>query len=145
VEHADEMVSVLSDPGLYEHIGGDAPSAAELRARYARQVQRVDWLNWMLRLKDGERLIGFIQATRRGNEAELAWLVAPAEQGAGLATEAAMAVAEWLPTAGVTELTAYIHPANSASAIVAGRLGLVATDETKDGETRWVGQPAVAT
>jgi hypothetical protein len=38
---------------------------------------------------------------------------------------------------GITNLSANIHPNNVASAVVAGRLGLSATDEIVDGETRW--------
>jgi RimJ/RimL family protein N-acetyltransferase len=137
MEHAAKMVSVLADPALYVHIGGEPPTLDELRVRYARQVLGEGWFNWMLRLRDDGRLVGFVQATLRGDEAILAWLVAPEEQGRGLATEAATAVIEWLPTAGASSFTAFIHPDNVASEAVARRLGLAATDVVKDGETQW--------
>jgi RimJ/RimL family protein N-acetyltransferase len=148
VDHADEMLTVLSDDELYRHTGGAPPSLAEIRARYGGQVRgtspdgRQGWLNWVLRLRDEARLVGFIQATLTWAEparaAELAWLIGRADQGAGIATEAATAVIEWLHALGITDLSAHIHPENAASAAVAKRLGLVATNAMKDGETRWV-------
>jgi RimJ/RimL family protein N-acetyltransferase len=146
-EHARAMAAVLADPALYVHRGGSPPSEAELAERYARQSRgaspdgRHGWLNWILRLRDGERLVGFVQATlsarAEGMAAELAWLVAPRDQGAGLATEAAGAVVERLRALGVTAFSAHIHPDNSASAAVAARLGLAATSIVERGETRW--------
>ncbi|MFC7729033.1 GNAT family N-acetyltransferase [Actinomadura keratinilytica] len=34
--HAEEMAEALADPRLHRYIGGRPPTAAELRARYAR-------------------------------------------------------------------------------------------------------------
>jgi RimJ/RimL family protein N-acetyltransferase len=147
-EHAREMLSVLADPALYEHTGGAPPTVGELEQRYARQVRgrspdgRQMWLNWVLRRRDPARAVGFVQVTLDERGAELAWLVTPAEQGAGLATEAAGAVAQWLRDQGVRRLSAHIHPDNGASAAVARRLGMTPTAETKDGELRWVAPPA---
>jgi RimJ/RimL family protein N-acetyltransferase len=141
------MLEVLADDDLYRHTGGEPPSLAEVRARYTRQATgtspdgRQGWLNWVLRLREDARLVGFVQATLSedgATRAELAWLIASADQGEGLATEAASAVVEWLATVGITSLSAHIHPDNVASEAVARRLGLVATDEVKDGETRWL-------
>jgi RimJ/RimL family protein N-acetyltransferase len=138
------MVSVLADPALYIHTGGSPPSLAELQARYARQVVGTSpdgsegWLNWLLRLRSDDRLVGFVQAALSGEEAKLAWVVAPSEQGTGLATEAASALVDWLERVGFANLRASIHPDNGASAAVAGHLGMVATDVTEGGETVWV-------
>jgi hypothetical protein len=38
VDHAGELVDVLSDAGLYAFTGGSPPSVADLEQRYARQV-----------------------------------------------------------------------------------------------------------
>ncbi|MQA75421.1 MAG: GNAT family N-acetyltransferase, partial [Solirubrobacterales bacterium] len=129
LDHARDMASVLIDPALYEHIGGSPPAEAELEGQYARQTRGVSpdgrqgWLNWALRLRGERRLIGVVQATLGERDAtvgaELAWMVARQEQGAGLATEAACAVTGWLQTVGVTALSAHIHPRNAASAAVA--------------------------
>jgi RimJ/RimL family protein N-acetyltransferase len=82
--------------------------------------------------------VGTTQATLSETEAELAWVIATSRQGEGLATEAATAAMDWLRGRGVTTFVAHIHPDHAASPAVARHLGLVATDERKDGEVRWV-------
>jgi RimJ/RimL family protein N-acetyltransferase len=145
VEHSAAMVTVLADPNLYTFTGGSAPTAEELVERYARQsVGRSPdgserWLNWVVVLA-GEP-VGYVQATVVGPEAEIAWVVSPAHQGRGLASEAAAAVVSWLPSVGVTRLVAHIHPDHAAYARVAERLGLRPTELVRDGEIRWVGEP----
>jgi RimJ/RimL family protein N-acetyltransferase len=87
--------------------------------------------------------VGAVQATvadhEGGRTAALAWVVATSRQGEGLATEAALAVRDWVRGRGVTRFVAHIHPDHAASAAVARHLGLAATDERRDGEVRWVG------
>ena len=151
VEHASEMVGVLADPAVYEHIGGGAPSYEQLAERYARQVVgrsadgRQGWLNWIVRLRDSGEAIGFTQATvRHENEvrvADVAWLVSPRHQGEGLASEAASRMCDWLRSRGAGLLVAYISAANRPSAGVARRLGMRATDVVVDGEVRWESWP----
>jgi RimJ/RimL family protein N-acetyltransferase len=138
VDHAAEMVGVLSDPAIYEFIGGAPPTAEELAARYARQVGHPGWLNWIVR-EDG-RAVGTVQATVTENVAVLAWVLAPRAQGRGLATAAARAVMDLLRGEGITDFRAYIHPDHAASQAVARRLGLHPTDVVYDGEIRWEGR-----
>jgi RimJ/RimL family protein N-acetyltransferase len=147
VEHAAEMVAVLADPALYLHTGGAAPSIAELTARYRRQVVGTSpdggdgWLNWVLRRDPAEPPVGTVQATVRGDgperRAELAWVIARAHQGQGLATEAASAVMRWLQGHGVRSFEAHIRPGHRASGGVARHLGMEATSGGRGGETRW--------
>ena len=142
VEHAPSMLAVLAEPSLYEFTGGSPPTQAELSARYARQStgsspdgsQR--WLNWVVLL--GEKPIGYVQATVVRTEAEIAWVISPAHQGRGLATEAATTMVDWLLAEGVTRLVGHVHPDHAASATVCERLGLRRTDVVEDGEVRWV-------
>jgi RimJ/RimL family protein N-acetyltransferase len=151
VAHADEMLSVLGDRGLYEFIGGEPPSLATLRARYARQVAGSSadgahgWLNWIVRARKSRDVLGAVQATlslEGGKlQAELAWIVGVAGQGQGYATEATGAMLAWLARHGVVVFVAHIHPGHSASIWVARRLGLTATGAVVDGEIRWVGEP----
>ena len=142
VDHAPAMVAVLADPSLYEFTGGSPPTLSELSARYARQSAgrspggSEQWLNWIVVLDD--QPIGYVQATVTGSEAEIAWVVSPAHQGRGLATEAATSMVDWLAAAGITRLVAHIHPDHPASAHVGARLGLRPTDAVEDGEVRWV-------
>jgi|SRR5947209_7603208 len=154
VEHAEEMTSVLGGQKLYEYMGGVAPTFEQLRARYERQVkgQSPDgtrgWLNWIVRHRATGAPVGTVQATLRREEAQLvaevAWTIAAAHQGRGYATEAAAAMAGWLRGRGVGALVAHIAAQHQASIAVARRLGLVATDVSVDGETRWISPTAPA-
>jgi RimJ/RimL family protein N-acetyltransferase len=138
VEHATEMVPVLADPALYEFIGGEPPTEAELVARYVRQSRRPGWLNWILRLRATGEAVGVVQATQKDDHtADVAWVVSSRFQGAGYATEAAAAAIEWLEANGISELYAYVHPDHIASNKVAKRLGFVPTESIRDGETGW--------
>ncbi|MFJ9341517.1 GNAT family N-acetyltransferase [Streptomyces sp. NPDC101733] len=146
--HAEEAFALFDDVRLHAWTGGEPSSLAELRARYGRQSAgrspdgSQGWLNWMLRRSQDGRLVGTVQATvcRAGDgvlEASLAWVTGVEHQGNGYAVEAARAVAGWLRTRGVSELSAHIHPDHAASAGVARALGLTASDTLVDGETRW--------
>ncbi|WP_425842003.1 GNAT family N-acetyltransferase [Streptomyces fractus] len=141
-EHADEMADVLADPALHTFIGGTPDTAPELRARYRRMLAGspdpdVAWLNWVVQLRDEERLVGTVQATVRDGVAEIAWVVGTRWQGRGIATEAARALAAWLGERGARTLVAHIHPEHHASAAVATACGLAPTDEWQDGEVTW--------
>ena len=151
VEHADEMADVLDDPQLHTFIGGAPLSRAELRARYARLVagppadRGEGWLNWVVRQRDGGKLVGTVQATvvRRGAdlEAALAWVIGTRWQGRGFAGEAARALAGWFDGYEIP-VVAYIHPDHLASAAVASAAGFVAGTEVVEGEIVWRRPPA---
>src|SRR5262245_11684541 len=145
------MAGGLDDTALHEFIGGAPASVEELRKRYAVQAvgHSADagegWLNWVVRVRDTGEAAGTVQATvrRTGSHlsADVAWVVATAHQGRGLASEAATAMVGWLREQGVDEIVALVHPDHGASSAVAARLGLVATDDLVDGEVRWVSDP----
>lgn len=149
-DHADEMAPVLADRGLYSFTGGEPPTLGELRDRYRRQETRRSpdgverWLNWVLRDRQDDVAMGFVQATVSEDPpppapatAVLAWVVGVRFQGAGYAREAAAAVLEWLQDAGVRRFVAYIHPRHAASMGVARALGMAPIDERVDGEVVW--------
>jgi len=141
------MVDVLADSALYQFIGGRPPTLAELQRRYTAQVvghspdQTQWWLNWIVMLRDPAHAIGYVQATVEKSpvtlEADIAWVVAPAFQGRGAATEAAGAMIAWLKAHGVGQFVAHIHPTHCASQAVARKLGLRPTPPVEDGEVRW--------
>ena len=145
VAHAEEMAAVLDDPALHTFTGGEPASPGALRERYARLVagpppERDEaWLNWVLRRRDDQRLVGTVQATvtSAGTRAAIAWVVGTPWQGRGYATEAALGMASWLRAGGVNDVVATIHPEHAASAAVARRLGLEPTAERVDGEVLW--------
>lgn len=149
-DHADEMAAVLADPALYAFTGGGPPTLDRLRELYGLQArgQSPDgteiWHNWIVRIAgdappaDGEA-IGVVQATVTdgGRAADVAWTLGVPWQGLGYATEAAIAMVDWLVTHGVRTVTAHIHPDHEASAGVARRLGLAPTERIEDGEVVW--------
>ena len=141
VADAVEMVGVLSDPALYVFTGGDPPTLAQLEELYRLQAESTPlgdetWHNWILRL-DGTA-IGYVQATVKGESADLAWVVGIPWQGSGYATEASEAVRDWLADRGTTRFSAHIHPDHSASQAIATKLGLEPTGEFNgDGEMVW--------
>ena len=142
VGDADELVDVLGDPALHAFIGGRPSTLAELRQRYARLVAgspdpAVAWLNWTVRRTADRQPVGTVQATVQGRAASVAWVVGTAWQGQGYATEAARGLLAWLASQGLEEVEAHVHPDHHASAAVAARAGLVATDELVDGERVW--------
>jgi RimJ/RimL family protein N-acetyltransferase len=153
VEHADELAPLLNDPELHRFIGGEPPTATELRDRFERQVngrspeERDRWLNWVARERATARALGTVQATIRPGRhagapvAELAWVIGTPHQGNGFAKEAAAAMAQWLKRQGVTKLRAHIHPDHGASIRVAQAIGLEPTGTLVDGEHRWESTP----
>ncbi len=141
VADAAEMVDVLSDPSLYAFTGGMPPTLAQLEDRYRHQSAGADgddeiWHNWVLRLDD--KAIGYVQATVKGDHADLAWVVGVPWQGFGYATEASVAMKDWLRDHGAARFSAHIHPDHSASQAIAARLELQPTRRLDDdGEMIW--------
>ncbi len=142
IPDAGDMVSVLADPELYRFTGGRPPTLEELENRYFAQLAgdplRVeDWRNWIVRRRIDDVAVGFTQATIIDGVAELAWVIGAAFQGAGFATEAALATRRLLETEGVARFRATIHPEHEVSGRVASAIGLIATGEIDDGEIVW--------
>ncbi|MET8978254.1 GNAT family N-acetyltransferase [Streptomyces sp. NPDC004539] len=143
VEHAGEMAVVLSDPALHAFIGGAPDTPEALHERYLRLAAGssepgVDWLNWVVRLREGGCLVGTVQATvERRAVAGVAWVVGTPWQGRGIAGEAARGLVGWLVEKGVDTVVAHVHPDHRASAAVAASAGLTATGEWQEGEVRW--------
>ena len=139
------MVAVLGDPALYAFTGGEPPAVDGLREAYGRLVAGPSndgaetWHNWIVRVVADDVAIGTVQATVWEGErrAAVAWLIGVRWQGRGYATEAARALADWLVSMGVDTIEAYVHPDHAASAGVAARAGLLATNEIVDGERVW--------
>jgi RimJ/RimL family protein N-acetyltransferase len=144
---AGALYPVLDDERLHAFTGGRPDTLEEVRARLRAWSSerspdgRQAWLNWLVRSTDDDKVLGTTQATveraPHGLVAVLAWTTGTAEQGRGVASAAAAAMADWLVGAGVGLIEAHIHPGHLASATVAGHVGLVATDEQVDGETVW--------
>lgn len=77
VNDAQEMHPVLADPQLYRFTGGAAPSLEELERRFTLQCAdspepEVAWRNWITRLAEDGRAVGFVQTTVTGDLATIA-------------------------------------------------------------------------
>ncbi|MEV6415644.1 GNAT family N-acetyltransferase [Kribbella sp. NPDC051718] len=143
VEYAEAMTPVLADPGLYEFTGGEPPTAGALTERYRRQVAGPgrpgeSWLNWVISATQYDELVGYVQATVLGDEAEIAWVLGTTWQGLGYAKEAAVGLVGWLEAHGAARIIAHVHPDHIASAGVAAAAGLRRTEQMDDGELLWV-------
>jgi RimJ/RimL family protein N-acetyltransferase len=146
VEDAEEMVGVLGDSRLHEFIGGRPATIAELRDRYARLAAGSPepderWLNWIVRRQSDALPIGAVRATltyRDGQTtAVVAWVIGADRQNRGFASGAARALVDWLRNHGADSVIANIDPQHRASAAVAARAGLQATDELAGSEQVW--------
>ena len=148
VDDADEMSTVLSNPGLYEFTGGEPPTSDELRHRYQVQSRGFSadgterWINSAVVV--GGALVGYVQATVpvEGGPAEIAWVIGKPWQGRGYAARAAQLLVAGLAANGIGSVIAHIHPENTASQRIALRLGMKPSDVMVDGEIRWIGSAA---
>ncbi len=150
VDDAGDLFAILDDPSLHTFTGG-APMSRDALEKWIAFVvpgrspdgsQR--WRNWVVRLHQGDGVVGTVQATIIGDEATLAWTIGSAWQGRGYAKEAAAATAAWVATSGAATLRAEIHPDHAASGAVARSIGLAPTTDIVDGEVVWRGRPLAA-
>ena len=134
--HAAEMFAVLSDPAIYEYENAPPASLEWLRARFEKLETRrsadggEQWLNWVLRVPSAE-LIGYVQATVRADaSAAIAYELASAYWGRGLARQAVAAMMrELVERYGVVFFTAIAKRANLRSTRLLERLGFSAASE----------------
>jgi RimJ/RimL family protein N-acetyltransferase len=120
--HADAMFAVLSDPAIYEHENAPPASVGALRERYRKLESRrsgdgrEQWLNWVVRVPDGE-LAGYVQATvYPDSHAAVAYEFASRYWGRGLARAAVEAMIDELAASyGVRMLSAVLKRGNERS------------------------------
>lgn len=139
------MYPILSDRKLYEFTGDEPPeSFLSLEARYRMLETRKSpdesqlWLNWIVSVQESETPIGYVQATVTESYTDIAWVIGLKWQANGYASEAAMALVNWLGSKGVKAIKACVNPDHIASQRVAGNAGLSRSDVIADGEEVWV-------
>ena len=131
--HAAEMFAVLSDPEIYRFENAPPASPAWLHERFTKLETRHSadgseaWLNWVLRLRSGAP-IGYVQATVDAQgQALIAYVLASAHWGQGLALEAVQAMRDELAAAWqVRRLLAVFKRGNLRSRRLLERLGFEA-------------------
>ncbi|MCY3911824.1 MAG: GNAT family N-acetyltransferase [Chloroflexi bacterium] len=101
------------------------------------------WLNWTLRLKLDQSVVGRMQATVADQRADMAWVIGRRFRNRGYATEAGRCIAAWLlGFFNLGEVRATIHPENPASQGVATNLGMRRSGKrTNDGDEVWACRP----
>lgn len=128
--HAEEMFVLLSDPKIYRY-EGEAPATVEsLRERFQRLESRrspdgrEQWLNWIIRLPDGDAA-GYVQATvHEDGRAAIAYVLGSKYWDRGIGREAVAAMLELLHEQhAVREFTAVLKRANSRSQLLLKHLG----------------------
>jgi RimJ/RimL family protein N-acetyltransferase len=97
-----------------------------------------------MRIRGTGAAVGTVQVTLPADgpadgPAEVAWVVSRPAQGHGYAKEAAIGLVTLLRESGWA-VEAHIHPGHLASQHVARAAGLTPTEESVDGEIRWVSQ-----
>jgi RimJ/RimL family protein N-acetyltransferase len=139
--HAEEMFLVLSDPAIYEFENEPPKSLDWLRERYEFLERRSSpdgleqWLNWVIRLSEGN-LIGYVQATvLPGGTASIGYELTSAYWGKGLARQAVEGMIQELgQTYEVSVITAAFKSKNFRSRRLLERLGF--NPATEDQITR---------
>ena len=141
--HAEAMFVVLSDPAIYAHENAPPKSLPALRERYAKLETRrsgdgrEQWLNWVLRQRGRGDLLGYVQATVRGDgEAFIAYELGSAHWGRGLGSEAVAAmIGELVATYSVHTVLAVFKRSNQRSRRLLERLAFAAARAEDAG--RW--------
>ena len=140
VAHAAEMLVLLSDPRIYEHLDRKPPaSLQELEERYRRYETTFSpdgterWLNWIIRPHDGGACAGFMQSSVNADgSADFGYILGPAFWGRGLAFDAASAVIRALhDDFAVTALYATADRLNERSIRLLSRLGFQRIDRSE--------------
>ncbi len=143
---SDALFALLKDPEIHVFTGGRPPASADdVKATIGRRESRRSpegdelWLNWTLRLKADQSVVGYIQAGVKPGGADMAWVIGVAFQRQGLASEASQQVLDWLRDhLHVSEVRASIHPHHTASQKVARKIGLRNSGtRTDEGEEVW--------
>ena len=140
------LFALLTDPEIQVFTGGRPPASVDhVRARIRRRESRRSpagdelWLNWTLRLKTDQSVVGYVQAGVKEGKADMAWVVGVPFQRRCYASEASRRVLQWLrDDLGVHEVRANIHPDHVASHRVARNIGLLKSGKrTDEGEEVW--------
>ena len=146
-QHAKAMFPILSDKGLYKFTGEEPPfSEIDLQEKYRKLESRKSpngterWLNWLVSLVQNDVPIGYVQTTISQSGADIAWVIGSQWQGNGYASEAAIALVEWLQIIDTKVIRALINPNHLASQRVASNAGLGNTESVEDGEEIWTFQ-----
>jgi RimJ/RimL family protein N-acetyltransferase len=130
-----QMRDLWADAAVVQHMGGKPQTVEECWARLLRYVGHWPLLGfgyWLVEEKVTGEFVGEVgfadfkrdMEPRLGSVPELGWVLAPAKQGNGYATEAAQGAIAWARTHfGSSNFACIINPENLASIKVARKCG----------------------
>jgi RimJ/RimL family protein N-acetyltransferase len=135
----EPFAAINGDPRVGDWLGGVIDRAASdgLMDRLQAQIDADGHGFWAAERRSDGRLIGMIGLRRQtgappGPCLELGWRLAPEAQGAGLASEGALAALDWgFANRGDREILAWTAASNVRSQAVMRRIGM-APDPTRD-------------
>ena len=144
VSDSEELFDLLCAPAMSRSVASLDDVRARIRHWESRQSPDGDeiWLNWTVRLKEEDAVVGRLQATVKADTAEMAWVVGHRYRSLGYASEASGCAARWLSSYfSLREIRANIHPGNKASQRVAEKIGLSRSGTfAEEGEEVWSGR-----
>lgn len=135
VKDAEASAALWADETVTRFIGGRPHTEEESWARLLRYIGHWSLMGygyWLVEEKKTGAFVGEMGLAdyRReidpplGDAPEIGWVLAPAHQGQGYATEAVQAILEWAASELDAEVVvALIHPDNEASLKIAERFG----------------------
>ena len=144
-EHASSMFHQLQAEEIYNYIPDNPPASIDsLREHYAMLIQGPSgdserWLNWVVKLKDTNDIIGTLQATVfvEDRVASIAYILFPTYWGNGYAYEGVSWLTAYLQkTESIDKLGADIDTQNQRSINLIEKQGFdrLKTVESEDGE-----------
>jgi RimJ/RimL family protein N-acetyltransferase len=131
----EAITALWREPSVWDWIGhGREPDEEAIADRFAQQLEHWDdhgFGLYVVRERGDEVALGWAGALHPGSvlgvedDVEIAWTLAPAARGRGIATEAARACAETaLGALERDEVVSLIEPGNERSRAVAERIGM---------------------
>jgi len=131
VEHASEMVSILSSPQLYNFVPQNPPDIEKLKKTYELWSKRISpegdeiWLNWVARGNDNNQLVGHFQVGQKPKECSIAYTVGLDFQRLGFAKEALLGIFSFLKVKMDTKIVkAWIDTRNAPSIELVKKLNM---------------------
>jgi RimJ/RimL family protein N-acetyltransferase len=130
----EELAGLWGDPLVTRFIGGEPKSREQVWSQVLRSVGHWSVLGfgfWTLRDRQGGQLLGEVgfgdhrrdMTPSFAGAPEMGWVVAPAQQGRGLAAEAVRAALGWAEAHLPSRLVCMIHPEHAASIRLAEAFG----------------------
>lgn len=145
--------TIVSDPRVYEPTSWPLLTVSEIESNILTLETRPKAWRWAIACDESDELVGTCGANRCdpvAGEGEIAYELAPAVWGRGLATAAVQRCCEVLHATGFTSANAFVWSGNVASAATLARCGFSRTEllpafrscrgEPRDFE-RWVLAP----